>query len=248
MFGLPHSKRIIVQHVPAVFVQLKLLAQISAAIEDPQAFRAEHPLVAVGHGEGAVAGLGVEGQGTQLLDGIDAQQHALGVAALAQLGQVQAQAAGVLHGADGHESGPGAASGQQIGLRRLAQTDFHHLDAKAGQGFPDHPVGGELLIADHHLVAALPIEAEGDEGECLGGVLHQGDVAAGGRIEQAGQAIAQALFQDQPAWIVARTVLAVFGGEFGDGLRGALGPRGHGRVVEVSHGVGLREFVLPGRH
>src|SRR3989338_2077816 len=71
------------EHMPAVFMQLELRTQVAAAIEHPKAFRAEQPFMAVGHGKGALAGLHIEGQGAELLDRIDAQQHAARRAALA---------------------------------------------------------------------------------------------------------------------------------------------------------------------
>ena len=81
-------------------MKFQLIAYRTAAIEHPQALRAEHPFVAVGHGEVAVVGLDIEGQGAQLLDGIDAEQHAMLAAAATEARQIQAQAAGELHGAD----------------------------------------------------------------------------------------------------------------------------------------------------
>ena len=63
------------QHVPAIFVQRQALALLGMAIEDAQPFGAEHPLVPIGHGEGTIVGLYVEGQGAELLDRVDAEQH-----------------------------------------------------------------------------------------------------------------------------------------------------------------------------
>ena len=117
------------QHVPAVFMQGQLIAQVAAAIEHAEAFRAEQPFVPIGHGEGAVAGLDVEGLGAELLDGVHAQQNALAAAACAQAQQVQAQAAGVLHRADRQQPRARPAGGEQGGFRIIAtQVDLHHLD------------------------------------------------------------------------------------------------------------------------
>ena len=71
------------------------------------------------------------------------------------------------------------------------QVDLHHLDALRSEGFPDNPVGREFFIADHHLIAWPPIQAKGDKGQRLGGVLDQGDIGAGRCVEQALQAFTQ---------------------------------------------------------
>ncbi|MNH41575.1 hypothetical protein D3C79_1031000 [compost metagenome] len=68
--------------------------------------------MAIRHGEVALIGLDIEGQGAQLLDGVDAEQHFAITAALAQARQVQAQAAGELHGADRQQANLGAAGSQ----------------------------------------------------------------------------------------------------------------------------------------
>jgi hypothetical protein len=44
--------------------------------------------MAIGHGEGALAGLGIEGQGTQLLDRIDTEQYAALPTAMTEAPQV----------------------------------------------------------------------------------------------------------------------------------------------------------------
>ncbi len=101
------------QHVPAIFVQRQALALLGMAIEDAQPFGAEHPLVPIGHGEGTIVGLYVEGQGAELLDRVDAEQHPAAATSRADALQVKAQAAGVLHRADRQQAGARAAGGEQ---------------------------------------------------------------------------------------------------------------------------------------
>jgi hypothetical protein len=108
--------------------------------------------------------LHVEGQGANLLDGIDAEQHAPLATALAQAGKVQAQAAGELHGTDRQQPGARATGLEQRGLGVIpGQAGLDHIDALIRQCLPDHAIGRELLVADDHLVAALPVEAEGNQ-------------------------------------------------------------------------------------
>ena len=232
------------QHVPAVFVQGQLFAQVAAAVEHAQTFRAEHPLVAVGHHERAARGLHIEGQGAQMLDGIHAEQHAPGGASLAEAGQIQQQAAGILHRADGQQPGARPAGSQQIGLRiGAAQADLQHLDAMPRQGLPDDPVRGEFLVADHHLVTGAPVQSEGNEGQAFRSVLHQCDVIGGGCIEQATQPLAQAMFHREPVGIVAGTDGGVLLREGANRTRSPLRPGCHGRVVEVAQAFRLGELV-----
>lgn len=233
------------QHVPAIFVQRQALALLGMAIEDAQPFGAEHPLVPIGHGEGTIVGLYVEGQGAELLDRVDAEQHAAAATSRADALQVKAQAAGVLHRADRQQAGAWAAGGEQGALGVVTgETDLDHFDAARAQGFPDHSIGGELLVADDDLVALSPIQAEGYEGKRLGGVLDQCEVAAGARIEQSGKALAQAMFYLQPFRIVAGAVGDVLPGEGAHRVGGASRPGCDRCVVEVAQTVGLVEFVL----
>src|SRR5690606_11707156 len=124
------------EHVPAIFVQLQPFAQILAAVEDSETFRAEHPFVAVGHGEGTAVLLNVEGQGADLLDGIDAEQHASLLATFAETLQIEAQAAGVLNRADRHQAYPWAAGGKQVGFRieigRASRREREEIAASVG--------------------------------------------------------------------------------------------------------------------
>jgi hypothetical protein len=97
----------------------------------------------------------------------------------------QAQAAGILHRADRQQSGSRPDGLEQGGLGiDAAQDDLAHLHSQRRQGQPDHAVGGEFLVADDHLVARAPVEAEGDEGQGLGGVLDQCDIAGARCIQQ----------------------------------------------------------------
>ncbi|GIZ13418.1 hypothetical protein NCCP436_28340 [Pseudomonas sp. NCCP-436] len=91
------------EHVPAVLMQSEVVASFATAVEHPEAFRAEHPLVTIGHGEIAIIGLHVEGNSAELLDSIDAEQYTMPATALTEAGQIQTQAAGELHCADRHQ-------------------------------------------------------------------------------------------------------------------------------------------------
>lgn len=135
------------QHVPAIFVQRQALALLGMAIEDAQPFGAEHPLVPIGHGEGTIVGLYVEGQGAELLDRVDAEQHPAAATSRADALQVKAQAAGVLHRADRQQAGARAAGGEQGALGIVAgETDLDHFDAARAQGFPDHSIEGNSSL------------------------------------------------------------------------------------------------------
>ena len=216
-------------------MQGQLFAQVAAAIEHAEAFRAEQPFVPIGHGEGAVAGLDVEGLGTELLDGVHAQQYTFAATACAQAQQVQAQAAGVLHGADRQQPRARPAGGEQGGLRVTAtQVDLHHLDTAWLQGLPDDAVGGKLLVADHHLVASSPIQSERDEGEGFRSVFDQCNIRGARCVQQALEALTQAPLHLQPGRIITGTAAAVLFGEAADGLAGALRPGRHGGVIEVA--------------
>ncbi|MNP58028.1 hypothetical protein D3C76_1529050 [compost metagenome] len=83
---------------------------------------------------------------------------------MAEALQVEAQAAGVLYGADGHQPGARATGGEQGAFRvGHVQRDLQHFDAEALQRFPDDPVGGKFLVADDHLIACRPIQTKGNE-------------------------------------------------------------------------------------
>ncbi|MNE64158.1 hypothetical protein D3C80_1595530 [compost metagenome] len=98
--------------MPAEFVEFQLRTHFTAAIKDSQPLGAQHPFMAVGHGKVALVLLHIEGQGAQLLNGVDAKQHVAVLAALTQARQVQAQAAGKLYGTDGHQTRLWSARGQ----------------------------------------------------------------------------------------------------------------------------------------
>ncbi|MNE81140.1 hypothetical protein D3C80_1777700 [compost metagenome] len=71
-----------------------------------------------------------------------------------------------------------SASGQQRRFWLVASEAYlNHLHALIGQGLPDDSVGRELFVADHHLIAHLPVEAECHQRERLGSILHQRDIA-----------------------------------------------------------------------
>src|SRR3990167_2872195 len=98
--------------------------------------------MSIGHGEGALAGLDIEGQGAELLDRIDAEQYTALPTAMAEALQVQAQAAGVLHGADRQQPGARAAGVEQVGFRIAAmQVDLDYVDSLRLERLPYHTVG-----------------------------------------------------------------------------------------------------------
>src|SRR3990167_1268960 len=99
--------------------------------------------MSIGHGEGALAGLDIEGQGAKLLDRIDTEQYAALLTAMAEALQVQAQTAGVLHGADRQQPGARTAGVEQVAFRVAAmQVDLDYVDSLRLECLPHHTVGG----------------------------------------------------------------------------------------------------------
>ncbi len=116
------------------------------------------------HGEGATVLLDIEGQGAQLLDCIDAQKHAALLAAFAQARKIQPHAARILHGADRHQAYPRTTRCKEVSLGiDTLETDLNDFHAERPQCLPDHPIGRKLLVADHDLITAFPVQPEGDE-------------------------------------------------------------------------------------
>ena len=147
--------------------------------------------MAVGHGEVAVVGLDIEGQGAQLLDGIDAEQHAMLAAAATKARQIQAQAAGELHGADRQQACSRGEGGEQRCFRIFAlEADLDHLHTLGGQRQPDDAVGREFLVANDHLIAGSPVQAECHEGQCLGGIFDQRNITGAWCVHQTHKAFA----------------------------------------------------------
>ncbi|MNY49723.1 hypothetical protein D3C86_1851740 [compost metagenome] len=113
---------------------------------------------------------------------------------------------------------------------------------------PDHPVGGELLVADHHLIARAPIQAERHEGQRLRGAFDQRDIVARGGIEQSRQAFAQATFDQQPIRVVAGANPGVLFGKAFDRQHGAPWPGRDCGVVQVTQAGKLRKLVMNAVH
>ena len=87
-------------HVPAVLFQVEAFQPVAVAIEQGQPFRAQHPLVSVGHNEIGLAGLDVERFYAQTLNGIHTKCYAMLPAGGAYRGEVQSQPGGVLYGTE----------------------------------------------------------------------------------------------------------------------------------------------------
>ena len=229
-------------HMPAELPQPQALAHRRPAVEQRQALRAEHPFMAVGNHEIRVHLAAVETHRAQALDRVHAEQHAAVPAGAADRRQVQADTAAVLHRGQRYQTGAFAdrVDHPLLGVR-AAHVHFHHLDALVGQGLPGNPVGRELLIADHHLVAGPPIEPLGDHRQPFGGVLEQRHVRRLD-VDQPTETVAQTLLHARPLRVVPGAHLDILVGEGDHRVAGAAGPGVHGGVVEIQHVVVQREF------
>ena len=155
-------------------------------------------------------------------------------------GQIVALAAGEFDVGEGDEPGAGIGGGFEdffegdvagVFVAGFFLGDHDQLDAAAADGFhPGIDVGGVFDGGGDDAVAALPVDAVGDDADSFAGVFDEGDFVAMG-IEKSGGALAQ-LFD------VLIPVGAEIRGGFGlagvDAKRfgGGMGERGDAGVIE----------------
>ncbi len=119
------------KHIPAVFLQRQPLARLRIHVEHPDPLGRQHPLVRVRHHEIRMTARGVEGQGAQVLDRIDAEQDAARAELRAQGLDIDPHAGVVAHGAGRHQARAPVAGRQQVALGLFANLDFAGLEAEA---------------------------------------------------------------------------------------------------------------------
>ena len=109
---------------------------------------------------GAPAGVLTEAR--TLLDGIDAEQHALAQTTGTEAFEIQTQATGILHGADRHQAYPRTTRCKEVSLGiDTLETDLNDFHAEWPQCLPDHPIGRKLLVADHDLITVISARRTG---------------------------------------------------------------------------------------
>src|SRR5690606_15215817 len=107
------------------------------------------------------------------------------------------------------------------------EAELPEPNAPGCQRLPGDAIGREFLVTDRHLVALGPIQSHGDNGQGLGGVLDQSNIALAGCVEQRLQLTLQAVFQLDPAGIVPGALVQVLAGEGFHRLGGPFGPGRH---------------------
>src|SRR5579863_9324688 len=212
-------------------------------VENSAAFGTEHPLMAVGGQSVDLRGFYVDGKRSHALDRVEEVEAAAARADFADLHQVDAVAAQILHEANGQQA---CARGGFVDLLKIVEDGKPaERDAFGFEPLPREIIGREFFLKRYYYVAGLPSDTGGHDGDALGSVLDDGYFGRL-RIEDSRGGIPHALIGRHPVPIVNAAEFESILREASHSLGRPATQRRHGCVVEIQQIFSYRELVAVG--